>query len=490
VSRLAAVGLAFVLIQQPSGSGGSPAPRHAAEEAFVASVSDARLLADVRALVALGPRMGGTPSGDRAADWLQARFAAMGLEVRVVTDPARPSHWHERWALAIEGDSQPLASAHPYGFSPDLPAGPPRGLLFVPDLHSAEPSRDWHGKALYTRGAPQREIGRLVEAGIRPALVITSAPHRAGAYTDWASLGSLPARAGNPVAVFAVSFNDGVRLEAAAARGAAVRADLETTVSEGAPRTVIATLPGRDTARYYLVSAHGDSDSGGPGADDNASGEATVLELARVAASLRRSGVLAEPPVSLRFVVWGTEYASARAYIEREGDALAGCLGVINFDQTGTGAEREAIYFESNDVPWNERLLRTLEQVGRDYAGQPGAWPEFATNPSQGGTDSYAFLPREYRGAGYTTRRIPATTIYTAAWDETRRLRQTPGWTSSGNGDPSTVVVDYSRYYHSTGDLPEHTTDREPQNMVRAVKAAGIALLRLVYDAPGTAVPR
>jgi hypothetical protein len=189
--------------------------------------------------------------------------------------------------------------------------------------------------------------------------------------------------------------------------------------------------------------------------------------------------------VTIRFAIWGSEYHSSKAFIDREGDALSGCLGVINFDQTGTGAEREAIYFESNDVPWNERLLRTLEQVGRDYVGRPGYWPEFATTPSQGGTDAYAFLPREHGGAGHTPLRVPATTIYSAAWDAPRRLPQTAGWTSSGNGDPSWVVVDYSRYYHSGGDTPEHTTEREPRNMVRAATSAGLALLRLVYDAAG-----
>ena len=41
--------------------------------------------------------------------------------------------------------------------------------------------------------------------------------------------------------------------------------------------------------------------------------------------------------------------------------------------------------------------------------------------------------------------------------------------------------MDDSAYYHSAGDTPENTTEREPQNMVRAVKAAGLALLRLAW---------
>jgi hypothetical protein len=244
---------------------------------------------------------------------------------------------------------------------------------------------------------------------------------------------------------------------------------------------VIATLPGRDADGYYLVCAHGDSDSGGPGADDNASGVATVMEIARVLSELTRAGRLPAPRHSIRFAVWGAEYASARAYIEREGDRLRELKAVINFDETGTGAERDAIYFESNEVPWNETLLRAFDRVGADYLNRPGFWTEYTTNPSQGGTDSYAFLPRQYRGQGYTSLQIPATTVYTAAWDTLRELTQTPGWESKGTPDPKNLKIDYSLYYHSSADTPENTTEREPQNMVRAVKAAGIVLLRIAW---------
>jgi hypothetical protein len=188
-------------------------------------------------------------------------------------------------------------------------------------------------------------------------------------------------------------------------------------------------------------------------------------------------GRAAPLPFAVRFVVWGAEYASARAYIDREGRNLEGCLGVINIDEAGTGAEREAVYAEGNEVPWNRELLGTLEEVGRDYLGQPGFWPEFATNPTRGGTDAYAFLPATYRGNGWVSGRIPSTTVYTAAWNRLTRVAQTPGWMT--NTDSDTVIIDYSRYYHSSGDIPANTTDREPQNMVRVAKLVGLTLLRL-----------
>src|SRR6185312_6491481 len=101
---------------------------------------------------------------------------------------------------------------------------------------------------------------------------------------------------------------------------------------------IVASLAGASAAGgYYLVSAHGDSDSGGPGADDNASGVAVVLELARLLSTARREGRIPPLPFAIRFVIWGEEYGSARALLAREGDTIGRCLGVVNIDQAGTG---------------------------------------------------------------------------------------------------------------------------------------------------------
>jgi hypothetical protein len=457
--------------RQPAGAG-----THGAERAFAEVVSSDRLRKEVRDLVAFGPRMGGTPSGDSAAAHLDAAFRQMGLASRIERDPPLLAHWEEAWSIEIAPAGGTLESAWPYGFSPSTSGV--GELLVVKDIGAAAADSSWKGRVVYTPGNVARGYTAVAGSPNRPLAILTSYPNDPKKYVDWSRIGSLPSGDAHPVPVFALSYLDGRTVEAAAASRAAVRFSLKSTIRRGQPATTIATLDGADPRRYYLVSAHGDSDAGGPGADDNASGVATVVEIARVLTSLAKDGRF-KPAVSIRFVVWGTEYHSAKAYIDREGASLGDCLGVINFDETGTGAEREAIYFESNDVPWNATLLRTLERVGEDYVGKAGFWPEFTTNPSQGGTDSYAFLPKAYKGQDYTTLRIPATTVYTAAWDEIAALKQTPGWDAKGWPTPGRLQIDYSAYYHSSGDTPENTTEREPQNMVRAVKAVGIALLRL-----------
>jgi hypothetical protein len=479
------------------GRSGQPVPRPAfvppAAEGLVAGeVDQARMQATVHELVRLGPRMGGTPSGARAAATIAAAFAGAGLAPETIEDPAQPAHWEDSWSVELVPGGR-LASAYPYGFSPSLgPVTAPLAVAADPARLASAPARaDWRGKVLYLPGDALRGAYlRLAAAAGRPLAILTDAPGDGRRYLDAAYVAALPAMPGGgprPIPVFALSYEDGRKVAAAAAAaaapapGATVRLALRSTVGQGRPRTVLATLPGRDPERYYLVCAHGDSDSGGPGADDNGSGEAVVLELARVLAGLVRGGRLPAPRAGLRFAVWGSEYASASAYVARQGERLRRCLGVVNLDEVGTGAERDAIYFESNEVPWNRALLRAFDRVGADYAGRPGFWPEYTTNPSQGGTDSYAFLPRRYHGVLASQLQVPATTVYTAAWDHLGRLRQTPGWESPATPDPVHLAIDYSRYYHSSGDTPENTTDRKPEAMVRAARAIGIALLRLAF---------
>lgn len=448
------------------------------EEAFAAGVSEADLRRYVRELVAFGPRMGGTPSNEQSAAYLDAFFRSHGLEVAIQEDAPALAHWETSWSVALE-DGGVVESAWPFGFSASTKGTREGQLLLVDDLAKAAPSEAWTGRVIYTPGSVGRAYAAIVKSGYLPAAILSSAPNDPTRYVDWSRLSSLPPSATNPVPAFSVSYVDGRTLASAAQASRTVRVSLDATIREGRGKTVIATLAGQNPNGYYLVCAHGDSDSGGPGADDNASGVATVMEIARVYSSLVRSGRIPRPKYSVRFAVWGAEYRSARTFIEQQGEGLSALKGVMNFDETGTGAERNAIYFESNDVPWNEPMLRTFEAVGAEYAGREGFWTEYTTNPSQGGTDSYAFLPRQYKGTGQTALQIPSTTIYTAAWDKLAELEQTPGWESKGTPDPKTLKIDYSLYYHSSGDTPENTTEREPQNMVRAVKATGITLIRM-----------
>jgi Peptidase family M28 len=113
-------------------------------------------------------------------------------------------------------------------------------------------------------------------------------------------------------------------------------------VSAGNSVNIIAEPPGFDPARRHLVvGAHLDTVPQAPGAEDNGSGVAVVLELARMAA-------VQQPPVPVVFVAFGAEeprgrgddlhHFGSRAYVAALPQNVRGALvGAISLDRVGVG---------------------------------------------------------------------------------------------------------------------------------------------------------
>jgi len=450
------------------------------ERNFSAKVSQTVLKSHVRTLVTFGNRWGGTSSGEKASRYVAETMKQYGLEVETITDPERLVFEHSAWTLRIERPQKLrslIKNEWLAGFSPSVKTTRVR-LMNLDDE-----SRDsLGGAAVLTERLIDNDLYRELEkAG---ALAILSyAPGDSAGYADWAMISNLPESTENRVPLYNLSWENGSRLRKGLQAGEKVVVTFEarTSVKPGSPKTIIGLLRGSGD-RYFIVCAHGDSDAGGPGADDNASGVAGVLELARIITAMIRNGQIQRPAVGIKFVVWGSEYYSTEHFVKTEAARLEDIAGVLNYDEIGTGATRNCIYFESNDVEHNKGLLNVLNSVGEEYHGKAGFWEEATTNPSQGGTDSYVFLPDHLDRLGVPGVLIPSVTVYTAAWNSLRTFPQTKGWASSAwKGHPDSVTIDFSPYYHSSRDVPEVTTEREPFNMSWAVKAVGIALLRLAW---------
>lgn len=363
-------------------------PQQSVEKKLASGVSRETLLRHVRTLVGFGNRQGGTPSGDAATKYLIETLTDYGLPATVDTNSERLVYNNQAWSLAItepRGLRKTIRNEWLSGYSPSV--SPTKGKL----VHFSEGEALRSGlfdSSVVLTGASVTEglYGELVGAGAIG--VLSFAPNDPHAYPAWALIGDLPASDKNQIPVFNISYNNGTILKKELEKGTRVmvRFSSKTKIQRGSPKTVIATLPGR-SQDYYIVCAHGDSDSGGPGADDNASGVAGVLELARVFHAMVVSRELPIPEKSIKFVVWGSEYHSSIDFVKQRGDSLERILGVLNYDEIGTGASRNCLYFEGNDIPANETLLRNLNAVGEEYAGKKGFWDEATTNPAQGGTD-------------------------------------------------------------------------------------------------------
>ncbi|MCX7983672.1 MAG: M28 family metallopeptidase [Bacteroidetes bacterium] len=452
------------------------------EVQFSTKVSQQILQRTVRELVLIGNRMGGTNSGDQAVRMISTRFKEYGLSVEILESPERLTYTHHQWKLKVESPKRLrglIQNEWLAGFSPSVSETVCELKYIRPGALTLDSVRN---RAVLINVPLTHELyEELSNAGIR--CILHYSVVNSEAYMHGAMITQLTPSQSNKVPVYNISRFAGERLRQELEYGTPItlRYSSKTVIRYGNSKTVIATLKGK-SSQYYIVCAHGDSDSGGPGADDNASGVAGILEVARILSAMVRMKLIQPPVYTLRFIIWGTEYVSASDFVKKRDYELDQIRGVINVDQIGIGRPRYCVYFEGNDVPFNEHLLRVFNSIGEEYAGKQGFWKEATTIPFQGGTDSHVFLPQYLRQLRVRQREIPVITVFTAAWNEPKAVAQTKGWGSKAwKGAADTVIIGYSPYYHSSLDIPRLTTDREP-HIVWGVKAVGIGLLRLAWD--------
>ncbi len=99
---------------------------------------------------------------------------------------------------------------------------------------------------------------------------------------------------------------------------------------------LIAAPTGARATAYYLIGAHYDTVPGTPGADDNASGVAVLLELARRLAEQAAS-------IPLRFVAFtleeppafNTRYQGSRVYVSKSVEVGERVLGAVILEMVG-----------------------------------------------------------------------------------------------------------------------------------------------------------
>jgi aminopeptidase YwaD len=105
---------------------------------------------------------------------------------------------------------------------------------------------------------------------------------------------------------------------------------------------VTALIPGSDKkAEEIVLSCHLDHQR--PGANDNASGCASILEVARTLSKLIADGKIARPSRSIRFV-WPCEVECTLALFHAQPEMRARFKAVIHMDMVGGGPVTKAIF--------------------------------------------------------------------------------------------------------------------------------------------------
>ena len=338
----------------------------------------AELARSVGALTApeLEGRRSGDPGGERAAQllaaWLQAAGLRPGgddgtfLQSFVLARAARPAATS---ALALDG-AAPRALVLGRDFAPHAGSRPGEAageVVFVGWGVSAPEAGwdDWAGAdvrgrvALALDGAPARLAGArasriekllaarahgaaalLLVADALPPAAATAAPVNVlSATLTRAAADALLVPTGRTTGGLAAALAAG-GAPAPFATGARVRLRVDLEREERRTANVVGVLPGTDPARAgdaIVIGAHWDhlgrvGDVVHPGADDNASGTALVVALARAFAAAGGADR------TLVFVLFGAEelgLLGSAHYVRHPAVPLARTVAMLNFDMVG-----------------------------------------------------------------------------------------------------------------------------------------------------------
>jgi aminopeptidase YwaD len=426
---------------QPSVAVRAPLPA-GAERAYKALGSrfDRRGAMDVVSFMQQYWRLAGNPGFNASIDEMRARLVKAGFKsgatgeapfVRVdefaKTDPG----WdYSAGTLTIEGEPRPVLSKQQDHVSlainsfPTIAGGLAARLV---DVGNGATDGDYAGRDV--KGAVvlgDASIGRLWQQAVRTrgaAGVVSTEIERYIRPSDPAAMsesekdvlqwGGIPYDPAVKSFGFKASWRAADRLRGAlrANPEARVRVEINSNFYTGPNRTLVAEIPGRArTQERILMAAHVQE----PGANDDASGCATLFAVAKALNDAIRSGELPPPERTLTFL-WVDEIRGSQQWIAAHPDEARQVQYMFSMDMTGedtakTGgtfliekqADPSAVWERPSDphTEWGAGRVKaeTLKgsllndvhlAIARRRASDTG-WV-VKTNPYEGGSDHTAF---------------------------------------------------------------------------------------------------
>ncbi len=136
---------------------------------------------------------------------------------------------------------------------------------------------------------------------------------------------------------FQMNIREGRYLRDRLLRGERIEAhaQVETSMEPNTLQNIDAVIPGKDPdATAVIFSAHIFEGLVKQGANDNKSGGAALLEIARVLNTLIEEGRIPRPQRSIRFW-WGPEFAGSRPWVDMHFEEIKDAFCNINMDMVG-----------------------------------------------------------------------------------------------------------------------------------------------------------
>ncbi|MCH8087062.1 MAG: M28 family peptidase [Chloroflexi bacterium] len=328
----------------------------------------------------LGSRQSATDLELAAAEFISAELEAMGYEVEIRNFLVDRFSRDRPWLIIASPDEEVLESNF-LGLTGT--AEVVASLVFVELGYEEDfPEGGLEGKiALIRRGELTFEVKvrNAQAAGASAVVIYNNEPDNFRG--TLAAQGDIPA--------LSITQRDGLHLLDLLGEGEVVL-DVRLVMESVDSRNVIATKPG-DESKTVVVGAHFDTIIDTVGANDNASGTAVLLAIAR---ELQDE----ELPITVKFIAFGSEELGLLGSINYvrslDPGELAGTIAMINLDTIGSGGSLAAGGAQSLVAD----SLRLASEMGIDL--RPGREPDNASSDhavfARAGIDTLFFLGRDF----------------------------------------------------------------------------------------------
>lgn len=213
------------------------------------------------------------------------------------------------------------------------------------------------GKIVVTEGSLTAAYGASVQQGALGAVSVSmSRPFVDPLQMPWTGISMRRARPGSdapetppPPPKFAFQLNaregDILKRRLQAGEKITVRAVVESRMETADLENVVCHIPGSDPAAgEVIMSAHLFEGFQKQGANDNISGSAGILEVARILQTLIAEGRLPRPKRTIRFI-WGPEFSGIGLWVQANQPLMEKTLCNINMDMVGEWLSRSQAFF-------------------------------------------------------------------------------------------------------------------------------------------------
>lgn len=213
------------------------------------------------------------------------------------------------------------------------------------------------GKIAVSEGSLMAAYGASVQQGALGVVSISmSRPFEDPLQMPWAGISARRRRPGSeqaesaaqePKFAFQLNAREGdiLKRRLLAGEKITVRAAVESKMETADLENVVCRIPGSDPAAGEIIlSAHLFEGLQKQGANDNISGSACILEVARVLHTLIEEGRLPRPKRTIRFI-WGPEFSGIGLWVQANQAIMEKTLCNINMDMVGEWLSRNQAFF-------------------------------------------------------------------------------------------------------------------------------------------------